>query len=356
MLAVPALILILSTAALCGSNIAGTVRNGSRGEPAVGDEVILLRLDNGMTEARAKTDDRGEFTLAVQSSDKPYVVRVLHQEVSYDQRAAAGDALSILVCDAAPQVPGITGSIEILRAGTNGNQLHISDLYEVKNESSPPLTQAGEHTFEVYLPPGAKMDSVLAAGPDKIGATISAAAVPGDPGHYLLNFPLRPGATKFAFNYDLPYSGRAVFRTRHAYSVQQLAVMIPPTMRFSSRSAAFKVLATGNSRYQVQAANQLEAGEGPAFEVSGGGELPPLGNQAKSVVREQSPAIGTPSVTAPGRDALASLSNLDLSLKQTQPPSQGIVMGGVTAVLFAACAFMIWRARKQGSISRARPR
>src|SRR5216683_5178117 len=279
-----------SAAALGANNVTGLVRNQSRGEPAIGDEVILIRLDKGMQEeARAKTDATGAFTLNLQYPDKPYLVRVVHQGVSYEQRAFDGDALSLQVFDVEPQVPGVTGTIEIIRAGTKGNLLHVSDMVEIKNESSPPLTQAGQRTFEAYLPASAKIDSVLAAGPRKVSEIISAAPVPGEPGHYSVNFPLRPGATKFAFNYDLPYRGHAEFHTRHAYPLQQLAVMIPPTMNFSSPSSAFKLLATGNRDYQVQAATHVNAGEGPAFEISGTGTLPPIREQAKSQAPSRPP-------------------------------------------------------------------
>src|SRR5216684_5785080 len=198
-----------SAAALGANNITGSVRNQSRGEPAAGDDVILTRLDKGMQEeARAKTDSQGAFNLNVQYPDKPYLVRVFHRGVSYDQQASVGQALIIQVFDTATHVQGITGTIEILRTGTVGNLLHVSDMVEIKNESSPPLTQAGERTFEIYLPASAKIDSVLAAGPEKMSMMISAALVPGQPGHYTVNFPLRPGATKFAFNYDLSYRGQ----------------------------------------------------------------------------------------------------------------------------------------------------
>jgi len=353
-LAAMALLMGLSTAAQGANNITGTVRNQSRGEPAAGDEVILARLDMGMQEeGRAKTDSLGAFTLNVQHLGKPYLVRVFHQGVSYDQQASAGQALSIEVFDAATHVQGITGTIEILRTGTVGNLLHVSDMVEIKNESSPPLTEAGERTFEVYLPANAKIDSVLAAGPGEMGVMISAVPVPDEPGHYAVNFPLRPGATKFAFNYDLPYRGHAAFQTRHAYPLQQMAVMIPRAMKFSSRSPAFKILSIGNSRYQVQAANQLQVGEGPGFEVSGTGALPPLGDQDKTPPRSQSPAAPNRVVSAPGRGALPSLANIDTRLKQTQPSSQSLVLGGVTAVLVAACVLLVWRARKARSFSAA---
>lgn len=353
-LSVLTLLFCFSAAALGANSITGTVHNQSRGQPAAGDEVILVRLDAGMQEeARSKTDALGAFTLPVRYAEKPYLVRVVHQTVSYDQQASAGDALSIQVFDATRRVRGVTSTIEILRTGTIGNLLHVSDMYEIKNESSPPLTQVGERTFEAYLPANAKIGSVLAAGPGKIGVMISAAPVPGEPGHYAVSFPLRPGATKFAFNYDLPYAGHAAFRTRHAYPLKQLAVMIPSTMQFSSRSTAFEILATGNGRYQVQAANQLQAGEGPGFEVSGTGELPPLGAQTKSQVRSQSPTVPNPIVSAPGRADLPSLASIDSRSKQTQLPSQSLVLDGVTSVLLAACAILVSRARKARNFSAA---
>ena len=349
-----ALLPCLSTGAAGANTITGSVRNQSRGEPAAGDEVFLLRLDGGMQEqARAKTDALGAFTLDVQHPDKPYLVRVFHQGVSYDQPASSGQALAIEVFDAAAQVRGVTGTIEILRTGTKGRLLHVSDMVEIKNDSSPPLTQAGERTFEVYLPANARIDSVLAAGPGKIGVMISAAPVPGEPGHYVVSFPLRPGATKFAFNYDLSYEGHVAFQTKHAYPLQQLAVMIPPAMKFSSRSPAFEILATGNNRYQVHVANQLKAGEGPEFEVSGIGALPLLGDQDKTQARSQSPLPTNATQSAPAHTGLSSSAIIDSQLKQTQPPSQALVLGAVISVLLAVCALLVWRARKERSFSAA---
>ena len=333
-----------STAARDANDITGSARNESRGQAAVGDRVILIRLDRGMEEeSQARTGQWGAFRLHVRQAAKAYLVRVVHERVSYDQRAYAGDNLSIQVFDAAPRVPRVSASIEILRAGTNGKLLHVSDMYEVKNESSPPVTEAGGQTFEVYVPANAKMDSVLAAGPAKIGVLIPANPVAGEPGHYTVSFPLRPGETKFAFNYDLPYAGHAVFETRLAYALQQLAIMIPKSMKFSPRSSAFALLPTGRSDYQVQAANQLKAGEGPGFEVSGTGVLPPLGDQAKSEAGTR--PLTTPRPTAPDSDR-APFGRVDPQWQQTYARSQSLVLGGLTGVLLGVCALLVWRARK----------
>jgi len=330
-----------SAAALPADSIRGVARNQTSSSPAADDEVILLRLDQGMQEeARTTTDSQGAFTLPVLLPDKAHLVRVLHQGVNYDQRASSGDLVSIDVFESAPKVEGVTGSIEIIRTGTNGKLLYISDMIELKNDSRPPLTQAGDRTFEVFLPSDAKIDSVMAAGPGKIAVLISATPVPGEPGHFTVNFPLRPGATKFAFNYDLPYDGHARFRPRSTYPLQQLAVMVPPTMKFTSRSSAFRMLPTGNSDYLVAAASPVEAGAGPEFEISGDGAPPVLQARAQAPPKTQavpatplSPSgIATASTTTVEGYALFPLSRL-----------QWWILALVTGLAFGVYVVLLWR-------------
>jgi hypothetical protein len=356
-----------SAAALAADSITGVVRNQTRGRFAAGTEVILLRLNenslgqssfdqtglnqNLQEETRTKTDSEGAFTIKVRYPDEPHVVRVIHEGVNYDQRASVGDAVSIAVFDAVSKVQGVTGSIEIVRIGTAGDHLHVSDMIEIKNDSSPTMTQAGERTFEVYLPALAKIDSVLAAGQGTIVALISATPVAGEPGHYAVNFPLQPGATKFAFNYDLPYAGRATFRPRSIFPLQQLAVMIPPTMKFASLSRAFQVLRTGNDRYQVEAANLVSTGDGPGFAISGIGPLPALRAQAESPPKGWVMAQPIPSHSVPARSRtrVQGTSGLDAVA------ASGIVARisrvtwwelGAGAVMLGAGIFFLWRRQR----------
>jgi len=327
-------------------SITGTVRNQTRGRFVAGAEVILLRLDQAslgqaslnqislnqrmQEETRTKTDSRGEFTLKVRYPDKLHLVRVIHQGVNYDHRASAGDGVAIAVFDVVSKVQGVTGSIEIIRIGAAGNYLHVSDMVEIKNDSSPPLTQAGERTFEVYLPAMAKIDSVVAAGPGTIAVPISATPVAGWSGHYAVDFPLQPGATKFAFNYDLPYAGQATFRPKNMYPLQQLAVMIPPTMKFASRSDVFQRLRTGNDSYQVEAANLVNAGEGPGFEISGVGPSPAL---AQSAPKPPVAAQPLPAHSAPANSRI----------RVSRMPWWVL---GASACMLGACVFLLWRKQR----------
>jgi hypothetical protein len=292
LLTLTALIAAYSIAATAADTITGTVHNRTLGELAAGDEVLLLRMDSRapnpahvnqsiQEEGRTRTDSQGSFTLKAQNPDATHLLRVVHQGVNYDHPILAGGDNSVDVFDATTNVEDITGTVEIIRIGSNGELLHVSDMIEIKNNSSPPLTKSGHRTFEIYLPELATIDSVLAAssaagtGPEATALTISAAPVPGEPGHYAVNFPLRPGATKFAFNYDVPYRGHVTFHPRSMYRLQQLAVMIPPSMKFATQSTDFVVLNTGNDHYQVEAANLLKPGLGPQFEISGAGASAP---------------------------------------------------------------------------------
>ena len=338
------------TAALAQSTITGVAHNRSQSRLAAADEVILLRLGRGLQEeAHAKTNAEGAFTFAVQSPNQPYLVRVVHQGVNYDLQALANHAVSIDVFDTAAKLQDIAGTIEIIRIGTNGSLLHVSDMLEVRNNSSPPLTQAGERTLEVYLPAQAKIDSVLAAGSDNIGVMISAAHVLAHPELYTVNFPLRPGVTKFAFNYDLPYDGHATFHPKHTYSLQQLAVMFPPTMKFASPSAAFQVLAAGNKNYQVEAANLVKPGVGPEFEMSGVG-APPAMPASQAPAKTPIPALSpsaAPLFTSGGsparQPALNALSPLPMrGLSDPSSRWQSWMLSASTIFLLGACGFLLW--------------
>ena len=86
--------------AAAANTITGSVRNQSTGQPSVADEVILLRLLDGMQEeARTKTGSQGGFSFNVQFSQGRYLVRVMHQAVNYDREAAAGGDVAINVFD-----------------------------------------------------------------------------------------------------------------------------------------------------------------------------------------------------------------------------------------------------------------
>ncbi len=169
-----------------------------------------------------------------------------------------------------------------------------------------------------------------------------------------MNFPLQPGATKFAFNYDLPYDAHATFHPKSMYPLQQLAIMIPPTMKFVSLSPAFEVLHTGNDRYQVEAANLVKAGEGPGFEISGVGALPALQTQAQPPPKPPFADQPIPTVSAPASSRaraqsasayVATASGISAGSSSVQSLLQWWVLGA-SAVMLGTCGLLLWRRQR----------
>ena len=281
--------------ALSANTITGSVVNGSTGQPAAGEQIVLLRAVNDATEqGHATTDAQGSFSLDVDAPGK-YILRAKHQGVSYDMNVATGDTVKIPVFDTASTVDGLAGVIAVIRVNlARKGLLHISQMYAIRNQSNPSKTLAGGRAFQVYLPPDGTIDSVLAAGPSRIAERISATPVKGEPGHYTINFPLRPGDTNLAVNYDLPYTGRQMFRPRLVYGVKQLAIMFPQSMQFASDSPSFRPILNENG-YSVEAATSVPAGDGLSFELSGRGVLAPSVSsghvQSAQAANSQAPAL-----------------------------------------------------------------
>ena len=70
------------------ATLTGTVTNGTTNKPAAGDEVILIKLASGMEEAgHTKADAQGKFSFNLDETNRPHLIRAIHQGVTYHQMA-----------------------------------------------------------------------------------------------------------------------------------------------------------------------------------------------------------------------------------------------------------------------------
>ena len=256
------------------TTISGKVTNGTTGRAAAGDEVILLKLSEGMQEeARTKSDAQGRFELPVQATDVPHLIRVVHQKVNYHRPAPPGTtSVEVQVFDSAAKLEGISANVDLMRMQAQGDSLQVTEMVAVKNQSKPPRTLMSEHTLDIYLPEGAQIETALAAGPG--GMPVNSAPVPVDKGHYGFIFPLRPGETRFQVSYRLPYSGEAEFKPRVAYPVDDFAVMLPKSMQFTPSTPGTFNLADDQNGVVVQMVKNVGPGSAPGFRIKGTGTLP----------------------------------------------------------------------------------
>jgi hypothetical protein len=275
---VPAIILlacIFSTASASAQTLTGTITNGTTKKAAVGDDVVLIKLGQGMEEAgRTKTDANGAFRFKLDDSG-PHLIRAIHQDVTYHRMAPPGTtSMEMQVFDVGKKIEGISVTADVMRFQAQGNELQGIRLFAVDNKSKPPRTQMNDQNFEFYLPEGAQIDQseAMTAG----GQPINSAPVPQrERNRYTFVFPLRPGETQFQIAFHLPYSGEASLDPRAIYGAQHFVVMLPKAMQFTAGpGAAFQSMKDPRqSDALVQVASNTEVGQPLSFKISGTGTL-----------------------------------------------------------------------------------
>jgi hypothetical protein len=309
------------------AQITGTATNGTTNKPAAGDEVVLLSLAAGMDEtAHTKTDAQGRFTLNVSDEGVQHLVRVIHQGVNYYRTAPPGTAsVEINVYDAAREVPNILQESRMLRIQTKDGQLEVAEAYTLRNESQPPRTRNGDHTFEVTAPDGAQVLDGMVAGPGGMPTT-SVPVATGKKNQYSFNYAIKPGRSQFQVVYKLPYSGSYEFAINPETPLAQLGVLLPKSMKFSATAGKFAPDAD-EAGMAVFFAKSLPAGQPVKFSVLGEGSAP----------RE---AQGT----APGGPTGAPGGGLGAPIDAPDPlaSSRGFIIGGFIVIL-AGGAFWLFR-------------
>ncbi len=299
-----AAILSLTLASAAAPTLTGTVTNGTTNTPAVGDEVLLINLANGMdVGGTTKADAAGKFSFKI-TVPGPHLIRAVHQGVNYHQMAPPGvNTADVNVYDVATKVSDLSVTADVIRFQADSGTMQGIRLFVVSNTSSPPKTQMNDHNFEFYLPAGAKVEQLQARAPN--GQPISADAIPdpektSDKNRYAINFPLRPGETQFQVEFTLPYSGEIKIDPKPLYPAAHLVIVLPKTMQFTAANPpTFQSMqdpTQGDS--QVEVAQQTKPGQPLGFTLKGNGVITESPADTASGAAQQQ---GQPSQAADGR-------------------------------------------------------
>ena len=270
--------LLVAGVAAQTASVAGTVTDKTTGRPASDDAVVLVDIQEGMSEvAHATTDAQGHYSLHEPASG-PYLIRVTHQGASYfiavPKANAPGD---IAVYDVAAKVKGVSIEADIFELESDNGRLHVTERYFVHNTSLPPRTQWSRRTFAIVVPPEAIIEGAAAQRPNGMPTNITLDAN-GPKGHYAFNFPIQPDEgnkdTLFAVEYTVPYSNSFTFHPQASLPTQAVGVLLPKSMSFAAGSNSTFQSAQGDPSVQTFLARNLVPGKALAFTVSGVGSMP----------------------------------------------------------------------------------
>ena len=334
---------VLLSAIASAQTLSGTLKNGTTGKPAAGDDVILIKLGQGMEEAaRTKSDANGHFSFNLPDNG-PHLIRAVHEGVTYHSMAPPGSSsVEVQVFDVAKKLADISVTADVMRFQAQGNQLQATRLFAVNNTSKPPRTQMNGQNFEFYLPDGAQIadSSAETAG----GQPLKTDPVPQkEKNRYAFNFPLRPGQTLFQIGFELPYSGELSIDPKSLYPAQHFVVMLPKTMQFSAGpGSGFEPRANPREpTATVQVASNTEAGQSLAFKISGTGAL----SEAREDGEGGAPAGDSGAATA-GRDSRPG-GGLGPPIDAPDPLEKyrWYILGGFAVILAAGAVYITTRSR-----------
>lgn len=363
-----ALALLFPLATFAAGSIDGIVTNGTTKRPSAGDDVTLIRLAQGMQEStKTKTDAKGRFTLDV-PDEGIHLIRVTHDKANYFKPAPPGtQSVELEVYNAAPKVAGVSLDADVIRLQTepDNKSLKVVENFFLKNESTPPRTQFGDHAFEFVLPEGAVVEGAAAQGTG--GMTVQSPPVPlPEKNHYSFIFPIRPGGqTRFQISYKVPYSGTARFAPFATMATDNVVVMMPKSMKFDGGGSPFTSVAEEVDA-QTYVARNIAAGKATSFSVSGNGQLPRPTTTSSDPSQQDQGATGKVSGTpATGADTNADPGAQNSTLDKR--PGGGMatpidtpdpltkykwwIIGGLALALAGGAGFLL--SKPQGSVSSA---
>lgn len=304
--------------------LSGSVRNGTTGKPAAGQDVILISLQGGMEAvATSRTDALGRYSFdRPEVGGAPMLVRVVYQNANYHQNVPPGRStadIEIFESTATEKDLQVTSRLMIVQP--NGPVLLVGEEYTVHNHSKPPATFARE--FEFRIPQGAELSQVAAWGP--AGMPVVQGTTNKGANHFGVPFPLRPGENGIRISYQLPYAtNQASVGAPALYPVDSLMVIAPPTMQVAG--SEFRP-AGSEQGYNVFVRNAV--GANATVNVAVSGTAPPP---------QDTPAATGGMPRAAGGESGARLQTLPSRLQDLQ----WVLVAGFAA-LFAMGSVMLWR-------------
>jgi hypothetical protein len=340
-------VLALFVAASCAAvaaTVTGTVTNKTINKPSDGDDVVLIAFAQGMKEAaRTKTDAKGHYSIDVPDNSM-HLIRVEHQKATYFQPVQPGTTtVDVDVYDVLAKVPGVSTEADVMRIETDPQGLHVIENYFVKNESNPPKTQFSPRAYEIYLPPDARIEGSAAMGPG--GMPVSSSPVPtGEKGYYAFVFPVRPGETRFQVSYHLPYNGSFNFTPKVSLQTQNVAIMLPKAMKFSSGGSVPFQSINDDVNAQTFLARNVSPAQAMAFTVSGSGSMPRESqgqgaSDAAGAAAAAGPEAGQPSAASDTRPG-GGLGN-PIDTPDPLNKYKWWILSGLALILAVAAAFLL---------------
>jgi hypothetical protein len=215
------------------ATISGTVVNGTTGQPLAGAAITLLRMGASGPEAGgdAKADAQGKFSLNAEASAQgPTLVRATVDGVTYTKLLPPGtptEGITLDVYNSSKEPGSAKVSKHLIFFEPTNDSLTVLETYMFANDGKTTWNDPADGTLRFFLPAAAKGQVQINATAPGGMSLQQAAAKTNQPDIYKVNFPVRPGETRFDLNYKTPYTQGEPFAGRIATSDDNTYLIVP---------------------------------------------------------------------------------------------------------------------------------
>jgi hypothetical protein len=243
--------------------IEGTVINGTTGKPEPSVKVSLVQPGAGGMQviASSTSDASGKFSIDHDLPPPPALLQADYKGVTYTQVQPPGrptTGIQFQIYESAAKAPEGMQMAHLIMIEPSPTSLEVSETFLIRNQSATTFQDSSNGTAQFY-PPKAAGDKVQVSVTPPTQMTISRAAEKGaKPGSFKVNYPARPGETRFDMHYTLPAS--ETFSTKVVDSGRPTMVVTPLSVRLSGKG-----IKEAGVEQDVQA--RVYEVTAPAFEV-----------------------------------------------------------------------------------------
>ncbi len=219
--------------------ISGTVVNGTTGKPEPGITVSTVRMTQRGPEPgpEVKADAQGKFSINEQPQG-PMLIRATIDGVTYNRVLPPGqptDGVTLSIYNASREKGSAKVSKHMIFFEPSGKDLTVVETYIYANNGKTAWNDPNNGTLHFYMPPGAEkvqLNGTAPGGmalqeiPEKIGR--------GDT--YKVNFPVRPGETRFDLNYQVPYTEGTPYKGKIATDDENTYLIVPSGVTLTGKN------------------------------------------------------------------------------------------------------------------------
>ena len=196
--------------------VSGTVVNQTTGQPQAGATVTLYKISNvgpeAMTSLKSGTD--GKFEMPDTPQGGPHMLQTAFAGITYNKMLPPGrptTSLSVDVFNRSAQPGPARVATHMILLEPNGMKLQINESVIWRNEGKTAFYDEKNGTMRFYLPPGAGGKvRVNCTAPQGMPIERPAVKTP-QAGVYTVDFPVKPGETRFDILYETPMTGPGTF-------------------------------------------------------------------------------------------------------------------------------------------------